>query len=327
MDILVIIMKITYNKGIFIENNNVRILLDPVGFPSKKPDIVLVSHAHSDHARGIWQKQLSNIPKIMSPATRKILEKKKGKTLRNVIEIREKNEVEYNNFRIYAASSGHCTGSLQFKFTIKDTDIVYSGDICLEERIILNKAEQLSCDILILEATYGKPEYVFPKRTNLYRNILKWCKNNIETFNKAFVGCRTLGTAQELTTLLSLSILATPIFTHPAITKINKVHEEFHHKLGRFISYYNISDVEGVMLVPLNSIFKKGKLNTGVATGWAVKSRRSGYFPLSSHADFQQLLNYAKNSGAEKIYTIYGFSNILAREISERLGITSQSLK
>lgn len=320
-------MKITYDKGVFIESNNMRILLDPVGIPSKKPDIVLLSHAHSDHARGIWQRQLSNIPKVMSPATRKILEKRKGKSLRNTIEIREGCELDYKDLRIYAASSGHCTGSLQFKLTVKDTDIAYSGDICLEERIILNKAEQLNCDVLILEATYGKPEYVFPKRSNLYRNILKWCKNSIEIFNKVFICCRTLGTAQELTTLLSLSILADPIFTHPAITKINEVHEEFHHRLGRFISYHNTNDIEGVMLVPLNNVFKRNNFNTGVTTGWVIKSKRPGRFPLSSHADFQQLLTYAKNSNAEKIYTVYGFSNSLAREIKERLGIDAQSIK
>lgn len=322
-------MKITYDKGVFIEssNNNIRILLDPIGIPSKKPDIVLLSHAHSDHARGIWQKHLQNIPKVMSPATRKILEKIKGKNLRDTIEIREGCELEYKDLRIYAASSGHCAGSLQFKLTVKDTDIVYSGDICLEERIILNKAEQLSCDMLILEATYGKPEYVFPKRSDLYRNILKWCKNSVEIFNKVFIGCRTLGTAQELTTLFSLSILADPIFTHPAITRINEVHEEFHNKLGRFISYHNTKDVEGVMLVPLNKVFRRNNLNAGVTTGWVVKSKRPGRFPLSSHADFQQLLTYAKNSNAEKIYTVYGFSHSLAREIKERLGTEAQSIK
>lgn len=321
-------MKITYDKGIFIENNDLKILLDPVGAPLKKPDVILLSHAHSDHARGIWQKQLSNIPKIMSPATRRILEKRRGKALRNIIEIQDKCEVEYKNLRIYAASSGHCTGALQFKLMMKNVDVVYSGDICLEERIILDKAEQLNCDILILEATYGKPNYIFPKRAGLYRSILKWCKNNIELFSKVFVGCRTLGTAQELTTLLSLSILADPIFTHPSIAKINEVHEEFHHKLGRFISYHNTNDVEGIMLVPLNKTFKRrNNFNTGVVTGWVVKSKRSGYFPLSSHADFQQLLTYAKNSDAEKIYTIYGFPNSLAREIKERLGMDAQSLR
>jgi len=320
-------MKITYNKGIFIESSNLKILLDPVGIPSKKPDIVLLSHAHSDHARGIWQKRLLSIPKVMSPATRKILEKRKGKALKNVIEIQEGCELEYKNLNVYAASSGHCTGSLQFKLTVKNMDIAYSGDICLEERIILNKAEQLNCDILILEATYGKPEYVFPRRTDLYKNILKWCKSNIEMFNKVFIGCRTLGTAQELTTLLSLSILADPIFTHPAITKINEVHEEFHHKLGRFISYHDTKDIEGVMLVPLNNVFKKNNFNAGVTTGWVIKSKQPGRFPLSSHADFQQLLIYAKNSNAEKIYTIYGFPNSLAREINERLGIDAKSIK
>jgi putative mRNA 3-end processing factor len=55
---------------------------------------------------------------------------------------------------------------------------------------------------------------------------------------------------------------------------------------------------------------------TAVLTGWAVDGGRHFHadaaFPLSDHADFPSLVRYAKATGATRVFTVHGFSDVLA---------------
>jgi putative mRNA 3-end processing factor len=57
-----------------------------------------------------------------------------------------------------------------------------------------------------------------------------------------------------------------------------------------------------------------------VLTGWAVDGARhyrgvDAAFPLSDHADFPSLVRYAKATGAERVLTLHGHAEPLARAL------------
>ena len=76
---------------------------------------------------------------------------------------------------------------------------------------------------------------------------------------------------------------------------------------------------------------KYGAITIGF-TGWA-KSKRFSFsrgtdysIPLSDHCDFGELLQLVNESEAEKIYTIHGFVDEFADELTKN-GFSAQPLK
>jgi hypothetical protein len=65
-----------------------------------------------------------------------------------------------------------------------------------------------------------------------------------------------------------------------------------------------------------------------VATGWAVRQafRKYTSFPLSSHADFDQLMRFVVTANPKVVYIFTGYTDVLAAQIERRLGIKAGPL-
>ena len=298
-----------YDGGIMVDFGSKRVLFDPRRRPSRRPDVIAITHAHSDHYNLKVLRTLNNVPKVMSNATLRIMDPKG--VLRNVIPIQEREEKEVSGIQFYAYQSGHIVGSLEFLVSHR-YEVVYTGDFNLEERIILNPAKILRGDFLIIEATYGDPRYTFPPRSVLYRKILELSKEG-----KIFAG-RRIGVSQELTALLALSKIRIPV-VHPSVAEINKVYEKHGELLGPYL-VMNDPIEERPYIAPINYSASSDVVR---CTGWAMSG---GGIPLSSHADFNQLVEYAARSGAEKIFTVYGFAEKFAVYLRS-MGLDADSLK
>jgi len=320
-------MNIYYEQGIVLKEENYSLLIDPVGYPSFKPDIILISHAHRDHYNMKVLKSFPQVLKLMSPVTRIFLDKKRN--LPNVLELAEGQEVRLNKLIIRAHEAGHVLGSLQYEIILKNKRIVYTGDFNLQARLVLKPAKIIEADILIIEATYGHPRYSFPERITIYRQILECTKQLIDLGYRVNVLGRTLGTAQELTTLLSFSRLNLYPAVHPIIARINRIYELYGENLGtyRILSLkQSNNNGENPIIMPLSSKISEKK-NSIICTGWALNKREKGYVPLSSHADFKQLVRYARQSSPEKVFTVYGFTNVLADFLKNEYSFDAQPLK
>ena len=55
--------------------------------------------------------------------------------------------------------AGHILGS---RGLLIGNDLYYTGDISIRERAFMRPAHVPSADILIIESTFGRPEYIFP---------------------------------------------------------------------------------------------------------------------------------------------------------------------
>lgn len=295
--------------GIVIEFNARRILVDPTSLPREKPDVIFISHAHSDHYRLRPLRVLSRVPKVMSRATRELIDPR-GR-LDNVIPVEPGSTVEVAGTRLEVFDAGHVLGGLQLMIDAKER-IIYTGDFNIEQRIILRPAPILKADILIIDATYGHPKYVFPPRSEIYRQVLRLAKEATEKRGGLHLASRPLGTGQELTALLSLAAKLEP-FVEKSIGDHNRLYEKYGEHLGNYIICPSMPPERSVAVISLSK--HRASSAAVQCTGWAV-----GYgIPLSSHAGFSDLIRYVTASGAQTVYAFSAharsFSSILSREI------------
>ncbi len=278
-----------------------------IGLDNPKADISFLSHAHGDHTAGMKrQKKL-----ITSPETRDLA----GFNA----EI-----VTLQNTRLLDA--GHILGARQLAIECDGKKIVYTGDICLEPNIFGFKAEIPECDHLIMEATYGDPSYNFPSVTDVYAQMKKWVKQNYEK-NNLVVGCYHLGKAQEVIRLLNEESVV-PIVTEKT-DMFCSVYDKYGHKLERLV--VGTEEAEEVMsrgfvaILPMNKAkryfahrleqaFGRSTL-CAAATGWALHYQMNVDigFPLSDHADFNDLVEYVEKSRAKKVEFFCGNGDAVLR--------------
>lgn len=348
-------MRIFYDNGLVVDTENFKFLLDPRGDANfQSANLVLVSHGHGDHISGLLtveEKMRVGASKITHEIARLVGENKGKKLLGNIIYLDRRFGIKTEKFSIEAYDAGHCMGSLQFKIDTGEHLIGYTGDINFCESLTERKADIMDCDILVIEATFGSEEYIFPEREELNSEILEYAEKNVSNgIPVVFLGY-SLGKCQELTRLISKG-LGYDILVSNRIFEFNRIFERFKYELGKYVEIDSekgreiLEGGKAVILLPQFVLAKDTprrvakSLNfskipkIALCTGWAANrsfifSMQQAYnidaaFPLSSHADFNQLLEYVSAVEPSQVYTTFGNPVRLAKEIKRRLKINAQ---
>jgi putative mRNA 3-end processing factor len=348
-------MRIFYDNGLVVDADNFKFLLDPRGNANfQSANLVLVSHGHGDHISGLLTAEKGRrvgASKITHEIARLTGEKKGKEYLENIIYLDKRFGIKTEKFSIEAYDAGHCMGSLQFRIDTGEYLIGYTGDINFCESLTERKAEVMDCDILVIEATFGSEEYIFPEREELNAEILEYAEKNVSNgVPTAFLGY-SLGKCQELTKLISKE-LGYDILVSKQIFEFNRIFELFKYELGKYVEIDSeegreiLEGGKGVILLPQSILGKDtpGRVaknlnltkipKIALCTGWAANRSFISYmqqaynidtaFPLSSHADFNQLLEYVSAVEPSQVYTTFGNPVRLAKEIKRRLKINAQ---
>ena len=294
-------VEIQHNRGLYLPE--LELWLDA----ERKVDLSVISHAHADH--------IVNHKKIIAtPETAKLFALRKGNVETEVLECGKALKLRGATIELFPA--GHILGSSQVLVEHKGTKIVYTGDFKLRESLTCRSAQIKACDVLIMESTYGLPEYVFPDVAETHQKIVDWVKDTRDGGEVPVVMAYSLGKAQE--TMKLLGDAGFDLSVHKAIYEIAEIYEEFGVKFGTYDKWRPGSAGLGVVLVPphlsrwkpVDAIKNRKKL---LLTGWALnRSTKYRYdadevLPLSDHADFTELLSYAKKARPKKIYVVHGF--------------------
>lgn len=307
-------ISVKIQDGIHVEAGEKYILADPTSRPVGAPDVVLISHAHSDHYSLSVLRSLRKSPIVMSKITRHVIDPH-GR-LRNVVEVEPGQEIEVAGVSIRAHEAGHIIGSLQFSFDLGNLSITYTGDFNASKRIVLRPAEIAKSDILLVDATYGSPLYDFPPRAQLYSRLVQEVREGIESSGKVLLRSRRFGVAQEITALLNLSMRIPPVVDEK-IARYNSIYEDFGEFIGSYVSSPALENGR-VIIAGLNAR-PRGAGKSITCTGWAV---RKGV-PLSSHSGFSEIVEYALKSGAAVVIPFVGFRKFLAEHLKSEHGMES----
>ncbi|MGQ9544092.1 MAG: MBL fold metallo-hydrolase [Candidatus Bathyarchaeia archaeon] len=285
---------------------------------------IFVSHAHADHVAGLK----SRAPKYSTLETKNIFESLSGRSIVDFHRLTLKETVKIEEIKVTPINAGHILGSAQFLLSTPDLTILYTGDINCVDTLTTHNADKVRCDVLVMEATYGDPTFIFPSREETYAEIVNWTIEQVKNGYIPVFNVYTAGKAQELVRLFNIYTNLT-VITDSKIGRVNKVYLEGGLKLDYEEADNQIEDMEGsVYLTAQPDPPVKGRYVRALATGWALKmsSRSLTAFPLSSHADFNQLLQFVKGCGAKIVYTFTGYTETFTEFIEKKLGIRSRPL-
>lgn len=315
-------LSVTQRGGLRVLSGETSLWLD---CSPKNGGISLITHAHFDHSPN----RLSGI--ITTPETASILKLFRSGDVDGTIRYGEK--LKIGELSITAYPSGHVFGSSQYLIEHGMEAIAYTGDLNTYDSVILNGAEIIKSDTLIIEATYGSPRYLFPRREDLYAEIIKWILWTIREGRIPAFKVYALGKAQEIIGIVN-SYLNIPVVTSWMVSKITEKHRDH----GLKLDYLPINSREGIEAFNQGECIyiasrrqtppSRRRFRWAVATGWALHYKASSYdaaFPLSGHADFLGLLDYVRESGAKNVYVIHGFAEGFAKYL-RKLGINAISL-
>ncbi|MHA1409081.1 MAG: hypothetical protein ACTSQY_01960, partial [Candidatus Odinarchaeia archaeon] len=267
-------MDIIWAGDLFIKLKNTVIALDP---HTKTPfaDLTLISHAHSDHTAGF-----RNEGKIISSKqTLQIFKKRTGTPVNNWVELNYHEVYAEKNFSIENYNSGHILGSSQFRILNNNQSILYTSDINCVDSMTQQAAEPINTDILIIESTYGKPQYAFPIREEIYFEMVEWAVSQLNQGKIPVFRAYTVGKSQEIIRIMN-KYLNVPIIVDDKIAKISEVYSRNNIPLN----YYSLNsekgrillkDKKGIVVISslshLSELIDPSEVEAAFASGWALK--------------------------------------------------------
>ncbi|MBN1941010.1 MAG: hypothetical protein JW772_02400 [Candidatus Diapherotrites archaeon] len=316
-------MNFFYNKGIFFGSD---LVIDPE--TKKRAENVVITHAHADHVCLDKESKF-----FFSKPTHSIIESRYSKVQNpNPQEFKKRFSMPLAKVSLH--NSGHILGSSQVLIE-GDNTIAITSDFKLQDSLVQKGAEILKSDVLLIETTFGLPAFEFPSREQVYSEMSKWIREKTKNSFVLLAGY-SLGKAQELTAISNEYAGITPI-VHDSIFKMNKVYEKEGVKLGEYYKLdHNLRDSNVLIMPPslvkpeLISVLEETlgkKIFSAMATGWQYRNCYSKIFPLSDHADFNQLMHYVKEAKPKAVFTFHGYAREFANTVQRRLRIPSRALE
>ena len=315
-------IRISLDNGIRVETPSYTLALDP-----KKPsscDYSFISHAHLDHVHSPDQNS-----KVLASSETAKLANLRGYKLGRTLE--EAHGIEL-------IDSGHIFGS---KSILIEDRVFYTGDISTRNRAFLKGCRGVKCDTLIMETTYGRPHYIFPRNEDIIKEVNAFISRCFDRGRPVILTGYPLGKAQMISYFLENW---DPVYLHDAVHKMNRAHIEMGVNIRDFASLSaeserKLSQGPWLLIAPMSSGRSKfiremkQKFNAAVAafSGWSIDR---GYkfemgldeaFAVSDHCDFKELVDLAKFCDPSMIYTVHGFAKEFADYLST-LGFEAQPL-
>lgn len=311
---------ILWESGVYLPEQ--RLWLDP---RRPRPRAV-ISHAHSDHVA-------AHPIAYATPATRRLVTHRRPKAAGiTAVDYGERLELDSCSLTFYPA--GHVLGSAQTLLETSFGRVLYTGDLKTRPGFTSQAAPVVNAEVLVLESTFGKPHYRFPDTSEVLASIITWCRATLELGSTPVLLGYSLGKGQEMLSALSREGLE--ICLHPALFAITDIYRE----LGCVFPPYQRFDGRErgpvVVIAPPSAARRwlrdyPGPFRMAALTGWAVdrslKARLDvdAVFPLSDHADFEELCRFAEAVAATMTYTVLGFDEELARHLRSR-GLRAKAL-
>ncbi len=231
------------------------------------------------------------------------------------------------NIRLHNA--GHMLGSAQIEAQSEtEGNVVYTGDFKLRDGLSVKGASAIGCQTLIIECTYGDPRVSFPDPCEVLSDMERWSRQHADSIQ--IWGGYSTGKAQEVVKFLNGYMDTVPVVSR----RIAQVCEAY-GRHGVKLEWLESSSPEAqeAMRDPFCAVLPPhlirhnlaGKLArvharkalTAFPTGWALVRDvgADAAFPLSDHADFGEILGYAQESGAKRIYTAHGDNENTAKAL------------
>jgi Cft2 family RNA processing exonuclease len=198
--------------------------------------------------------------------------------------------------------------------------VLYTGDFRLEASATAEPCVPVEADVLVMECTFGDPRYRFPDRLEVLDQMCDFVEETLARDAVPILLAYSLGKAQEVARLLGQRDIA--VWLPEQAWSMLEVYREFGHQFPGCARFEMERPKNGVLIVPpgrgtrdLVRTFRQRR--TAAVTGWALDRWRlprcDAAFPISDHADFDELLRLIRVVRPRKIYTLHGPDRFAAR--------------
>ncbi|MBL8830299.1 MAG: hypothetical protein JNM18_25200 [Planctomycetaceae bacterium] len=273
-----------------------------------------ISHAHSDH---MGRHELA----LCTPETAKLYWHRLGGK-RAVLDLPYRQPREFGGLRLTTYPAGHCLGSAMLLADDGESSLLYTGDFKLTAPLTCEPAELPHADTLVIESTYGRPDYRLPPRDSAINQLLEIIRETFRAGLTPVIHAYALGKAQEVTRILTLA--GFPVLQHADTFAISQIYRECGVDLGDVTPYLGRPTPGHVVVTP--PFQHRARRTTGLkqtvtiaVTGWAIDAStkyRQGVdhaVPISDHADYDELFEAVERVGAKKILCTHGPESFVDR--------------
>ncbi|NWF95271.1 MAG: hypothetical protein HXY34_03930 [Candidatus Thorarchaeota archaeon] len=327
------------DHGILLKYGDVRFGLD-LALPH---GTTLLSHAHSDHTVGLERARHV----IATEATVRTFKARGGRPDWHLSIAVHGDTILHDGATITPLDSGHVIGSSMFLIQLDGgPSVLYTGDFNPVDSIVHKGARPVSADVLITEATYGSPEWVFPDRREVHTKIVQTARETIESGLIPSFQTYSLGKAQETIALLQSAGIGV-VSGNRVIDAVASVYNRY----GAELVFTSVHSREAKLMLDAGcSIVTSSPKHTAEAlrtihgvraarsiedrlehftlSGWALSGSAFGKrgIPLSAHADFPHLMEFAGSVAPRIAYAFTDNAPVLAQHLAEA-GIDSVPLQ
>ncbi len=289
-------------KGIKINNSN--FWLDA----HRKVDFSFVSHGHADHVRN------HNVV-IATPATTRFFSMRAKR--KKVIELDYEQDYCFDDMKIRLYPAGHILGSAMIYIEKDGTSLLYTGDFKMTPGLTSEPIKIPHADILIMESTYGNPDYVIDSNPETIAAELDIFINDCfrNGLTPVVLGYG-LGKAQEAMKLLGDRNYKVRV--HSYAWRYVPVYRDFKVQFNNCTLWREEALPRGeVLIIPPHLTWRKQYryipgTRSVFLSGWAKNNggpqfKYNHAIAMSDHADFFELLDFVKKVNPKKVYTTHGF--------------------
>jgi putative mRNA 3-end processing factor len=290
--------------------------------PVRPVERALITHGHSDHARSGHRHVLA------TRQTLDIMALRYGPDFAGSTQAAALSEIlSLNGVSVSFHPAGHVLGSAQIAVENKGLRIVASGDYKRAADPTCAPFEIVPCDVFITEATFALPVFRHPDAAHEIAKLLK----SVEQFPERahLVGAYALGKAERVIRLLRDADYERPIFIHGALTKLC----EYYQGQGIDLGPLEPATIEGsakgafageIIVGPPSAFADRWARRFAdpvacFASGWMrirQRARQRGVeLPLviSDHADWDELTDTIRETGAGEVWVTHGREEALVR--------------
>jgi len=304
--------------------------------PWKPVHRCVISHCHSDHARGGCGRYLAARRGLS------LLQARMGSECRiQALDYGEKLQIQDVVLSLHPA--GHMLGSSQIRIEFRGQVWVVSGDYKTQPDPSCDSFQLQRCHTFVTESTFGLPIFRWPDQQQVFSDINDWWSKNQTSGKTSLLYAYAAGKAQRI--IMGLDPSIGPIFAHGAVHKNCELYREEGVSLPT-VTHVSNAPVDtcwsdSLVVAPPSAqatpwVRRFGQISSAFASGWMTirgLRRRRGVdrgFVLSDHVDWNGLMNTIDSTGAEQIWVTHGYASAVVRHLNERgisaLEVSSRSM-
>jgi Cft2 family RNA processing exonuclease len=285
-----------------------------------------VTHAHADH--------LARHPEIIcTPATARFIHARMpGRRTVTELPFGRPHALEFG-VTATLHPAGHILGSAQVLLeSAEHGSVLYTGDFKLRPGLAAEPCATPRADTLVMETTFGLPQYVFPPDADVIAQLVAFCRDTVAGGATPALMCYSLGKSQEV--LRAVAAANLPVMLHADTFRLTRIYAQLGVHFPPFREFEAREVAGHIVICPPHGsglLSRIPAVRTAAITGWALdpgaiyRLRCAAAFPLSDHADFPDLLRFVERVQPKRVLTLHGFAREFAATLRAR-GIDALAL-